>query len=394
MRKKIRFLWAMLIAMMFLTSCGSSGSLSEVDYDTKSNFAAGSSVNNYESEDIMYDDDAMFSYDGVSESTSEEGNTEDTTIDTGIIDTEKLVYSGNISLNTLTFSDTVDQFIIKVKDVGGFIENSNIDTRTSYYSDSEKLISDYYATVRVPSSSFNTLYSVTASLGNVTSQSSNVENITQEYSTVQTSLEIYQAKYKRYLELLESAETVEDMIEIERELTNIEVTLADYKTRLSRMDTDVAYSYLNVSIHEVENQSEMESESKFSTRLSETLSDSWDEMLEAIEGMLFFIIMNWWRIILLAVFVFIVVLVSKKNFTSKKKKKQFTPVGNGQYFDNINKQFVNGNGYHFDGTGRVVLDSNKTVDLTEPTADLEEEKGDKVTGKPEFKTLPKSPENK
>lgn len=227
------------------------------------------------------------------------------TLETGVIDTEKLVYNGEITIDTLKFDETVEEVKKLIEDVDGFIEYENVwDDAGSYYYDDFALYNSrneqsrhtYNARVRVPSASYTKFVEKSEGIGDVRSQSSNVQNITQEYSTTKSQLEIYETKYKRYLELMEQASTVEEMIEIEREITNIEVSMAQYKTALSVMDTDVAYSTMDVTVNEIIKSSDIKNKNTFLTRLKETAEESWYGVLDFLEWVLFAIIRYWWYV--------------------------------------------------------------------------------------------------
>lgn len=261
-----------------------------------------------------YDNMASESYDADS---SDEGGT----MDTGVIDTEKLVYRGDLSIDTLDFAGSVAAFREMVDEYEGFVENE----RTSddggwgcYWEDTvEDVHHEYHAMVRIPSSRYDDFIVASGSLGSVRSSSSTVENISQQYSTTQTSLEIYSTKYDRYLQFLSKAETVEDMLSIERELTDLEVKLADYKTQLSTMDTDVAYSYVDVDIREVSKRSFIKEEDTFLTRLKETCTDSVTGFLKFCEALLFFFIMNWWYLAAIPALIALAVRNSRKKDAKK-----------------------------------------------------------------------------
>lgn len=246
---------------------------------------------------------------GQLDTTATETDSADTgdTLDTGVIDTEKLVYSGSITIDTLKFADAVEDFKKVVSDAGGFVENESVyddggtfvyDDFASYNSRAEETRHTYSATVRVPSDKYDSFIASSEEIGDIRSQSSSVDNITQSYSTAESQLEIYETKYERYKELLSKANTVEEMVSLEHELTEIELKVAEYRTMLSVMDTDVAYSTMNVTINEILKRSDIKNKNTFFVRLKETFVESWEGILSFLEGALFFIIRYWWYLAL------------------------------------------------------------------------------------------------
>lgn len=321
----------LLILTLCVSGCGSSSSDSYAQNSAQgysldsASSSAGYGVADY---DYSYESDSYEDTESVQETSQKEVST-DGSSDTGVIDRDKLVYRGSISISTIDFDEAVSAFKSLVNEYDGFLENERM-TDNSYvtYDYDEFRNRDrrysYTATIRVPSKSYEEFFTKSKDIGSVTESSSNVENITQQYNTTKTTLEIYQTKYDRYLELLEQAIDVSDMREIENELTNIEIQLAQYQTALSVMDTDVAYSYLDISINQVTKRSEMETEDTFFTRLTETFEDSWKTVLNFLEGVLFWIIMYWWYI---AILIGVVFLIRKWNrwWRSKHPKKEAPP---------------------------------------------------------------------
>lgn len=334
MRRKSKFVLGLTLCLM-LTGCGGSGGS-----DAKSTGVMMEN-NSVDTSFGGYDDDAAFSYDaGAGFSTTEsiaedsydmtgssveeseaEGSGSGDTLKTGKIDTSKLVYRGSINVETLDFDDSVDRFNEAVKAFDGFVENMNVYDSNGggyYYEENREHRYNLSALVRIPSDKYDAFMNGAESFGNVTSTSSSVENISQRYSTAETTRDIYRTKFDRYLKMLAQAESVEDMIEIERELTNIEVNLAQYNTDLSVMDTDVAYSYVDVYIQEVVKYEKVYDDSTFFSRLKDTIGDSWDNFLGFLEGVLFWLILYWWYIVIIIIIVVIVKKVHKKKHPDSK----------------------------------------------------------------------------
>lgn len=92
---------------------------------------------------------------------------------------------------------------------------------------------------------------------------------------------------------METAETIDEMLAIEDRLTDVQNELQILRNRLSEMDTDVAYSTVNLTIREViEYTPEVDPVKTltFGDRLKNTLEESWDTFTDFLEGLLFFVI--------------------------------------------------------------------------------------------------------
>lgn len=266
---------------------------------------------------------------------------------TGKIDKEMLVYRGELSIDTLDFNISVSNFKTLINEKGGFIESESYTdnySNSSYYAiDKSNKHNLYTATVRVPSSAYDEVMNSATNLGDVRSRYSNASNVTQQYSTYKSQLEIYETEYNRYLTLLESATDDEYALMIENELFDIQIQIANLKSGMTNIENDVAYSYIDITIKEVsEYEEEPEKTDTFFDRFKNTCKDSWDGFLEAMEDLLFWIVMNVYGII---IFVVIVLLVwrfwRKKRGKKVRRNKKVQNMAEGQ-MDNRTAQNISG----------------------------------------------------
>ena len=239
-----------------------------------------------------------------------------------IIDREMLVYRGELCVDTLDFDTSVSDFKTLINDKGGFVESESYSDSTStsgyYVVDETRKHNQYVATVRVPSAEYETIMNAATSLGDVRSRQSNVSNVTQQYSTYTSQLKIYEAEYDRYLELLEKATDDEYALQIENELFDIQIQIAQLKSGISNIKNDVAYSYIDITIKEVKEYEEEPAPSNtFADRFLNTCKQSWKGFLQFLENLLFFVIRNIYGIVVIVA----VILVIRKLIKKKKAKK-------------------------------------------------------------------------
>ncbi len=251
---------------------------------------------------------------------------ESSSLSADAIQKEMLVYSCNMVVDTLDFDTSLNSFKNTLEMYGGFIENENFSDGGSngrwYYEDEEKW-KGYSATVRIPSKNYDAFCNSAGDLGDLRSKTSNVENLSQEYSDLSTTLEIYEAKEQRYIALLADITEDEYAVEIERELTDIQIKIANIKTRMNQISTDVAYSYVYFTLNEVkEYVSEPVKTDTFLDRLGNTLSNAGSGFLVFLEGLLFFLIYTVPYLLLIGIVVFVVVKVVRKRRAKKLAKMQ------------------------------------------------------------------------
>lgn len=105
-------------------------------------------------------------------------------------------------------------------------------------------------TIRVPQTAFETLLEQVANLGEVKSQRRYTQDVTAAYRDVEIRLETLEKSRQRYLELLNKAEKVPEILEIERELERINLELESMKGRLKLLDNQVQYATITVNLEE------------------------------------------------------------------------------------------------------------------------------------------------
>lgn len=329
MKKKSTFLLG-LVMVITLAGCGDTYSESAADN------AESAGINNgYMADENGYADE---SYEDADEAEPEENTSssvgtslpsEENRADTEI-DREMLVYTCDMSIDTLDFDKAVGDFKAALVQAGGFVENETYDDGyygSSYLVKEEDKDRTYRATVRVPSKQYNSFLEGTEALGDVRSKSAYVENLSQEYSDLGTSLEIYEAKEKRYINLLSTITDDEYAIEVERELTELQIQIAQIKTRMNKIRTDVAYSYVNVTIHAVrEYVKEPVKDDTFGQRLVNQLHSTWKGFLWFLETLLFVFIGVSPYLAIMAVIVLVIIKIANKKSRKRVLNKNPNPV--------------------------------------------------------------------
>ncbi len=165
---------------------------------------------------------------------------------------DKIIYSGTASVETIRFEETVERVYGLIEEYGGFIESSYItgkDYNSTYYNRAAYRTASF--TIRVPRDNFQTFTGALESLGNLTRSSIQAQNITSSYFDTQSRLNTYRTEESRLLEMLEKADTVEDMLNIEDRLANVRYNIESLTTTLTNWDSKINYSTLELSINEV-----------------------------------------------------------------------------------------------------------------------------------------------
>lgn len=325
---RAKLLVAAALSTVLMAGCSDGGRDSFAYFSESTNGSSG-----YKSESgayaatnsASYNSDGYYADEADTKDYAAKNDEESSSLTADSIQKEMLVYSCYMDVDTLDFDTSLNSFKNTLDLYGGFVETENFNDGGGggrwYYENEEKWQS-YSATVRIPSSNYDAFCNSAGSLGDLRSKSSTVENLSQEYSDLSTSLEIYEAKEQRYIALLADITEDEYAVEIERELTNIQIQIASIKTRMNRISTDVAYSYVYFTLNEVkEYVSAPVKTDTFFDRLSNTLSNAGRGFLEFLEGLLFFLIYTVPYFVLIGIVVFVIVKIVKKCRAKKREKK-------------------------------------------------------------------------
>lgn len=320
---KKRLFSAALITTLLLSGCGAGDKGSDTSA-SNNYFMNANTMETASGGFIDYDYELDFSEEApepAESPTSSKSSESSTGISANEIDREMLVYSCDMSIDTLDFATTVSSFKALLEEYGGFIESESYDDGGSYsrwYSDTSEKWQSYNATLRIPSRNYDAFCNSAGNLGDLRSKSAYVQNLSSEYRDLSSSLEIYEAKEERYIALLAGITEDEYAVAVERELTDIQIQIAAIKSRMNKINTDVAYSYVYITINEVkEYVSEPVKTDTFFDRLKNTLKDTGHGFVEFLETLLFLIIRLLPYLVLIGILV-IVILALKKRRKARK----------------------------------------------------------------------------
>lgn len=162
-------------------------------------------------------------------------------------DTSKIIYSGNISLNTEDYQNTFEKISSYAVELGGFVQDSG----SNYASEQAGVQANSgYLSIRVPSAKFSEAMTQIQTWGSPISANVSSTNISQQYEDVQAQLNNLKIEEGRLLEYLKQATNITDMLAIESELNRVRTEIDSLTTTIKNWDTEMAYSTIYVSLYE------------------------------------------------------------------------------------------------------------------------------------------------
>lgn len=287
---------------------------------SKSMVATESAMENAAYDDMAYDS----GYDTTESASAEEAGSGAVTSENGIEEVQetdrKLIRNVNLSLQTKEFDTVLENMSQKVKDLGGYIQDSSVWGSSSDYSSSRS--ASY--TLRIPSDKLDEFIDVVETLGNVTYKNESVDDVTLRYVDVDSHKKALETEQERLLALLEKAENVEDIITIENRLSDVRYELENYESQIRLLDNQIDYSTVYVDISEVSRVTDTGKQGFFE-EVASRFSDSVYVVLMGLRGFAIGIlgslpILVAWGVILAVV----VILLRKFVFKKSKKNKKNT----------------------------------------------------------------------
>lgn len=287
MYRKARFfpvLAAALVLASLLSACGSGSTAAAQSAAVSSSMAYTSEA--YSEYDEAYDMAAEAPMEGEMAATALASDAQAASDTQASLPAgRKIVRHSSLELETQEFDSALSQIRASIAQQGGYIENESVDGTSLYHS-------EYYTrsaqiTARIPTEKLDTVLSEVGSFCNVRSRSENTDDITERYFDAQAHLKTLNIQEERLLAILEKAEKLEDVITLESALSEVRYEIESLTASLRRMDSQVMYSYLNISLNEVAAYTEQRMEPKtFGEEIAESFSYSMARVKNSAKSLL------------------------------------------------------------------------------------------------------------
>lgn len=164
--------------------------------------------------------------------------------------TRKLIRSVYMNVETDSFDALISQIQSKITELSGYTEHSDISGSSLTYNN---IRPDRYAsiTARIPAHKLDAFIAAVEGSGNVTNRSESTRDVTLQYSDLESRKKTLAIEQERIWALLEKADTLEAVIALEEHLSKIRYELESMESQLKLYDNQVAYSTIEISVHEV-----------------------------------------------------------------------------------------------------------------------------------------------
>ncbi|MBT6254102.1 DUF4349 domain-containing protein [Candidatus Uhrbacteria bacterium] len=157
---------------------------------------------------------------------------------------QKMIKTGYLTL----LVDQISEALPKINEIAtahnGFTENSN----SGEYPSGER---HGYLTIRVPSSNYDAaVFDIRELALKIVDESSSAQDVTEQYTDLETRLSVAQEEESAYLALLDRANDVSDLLQVQRELSNVRVRIESLQGQIKYLDNQTDLSTITITLEE------------------------------------------------------------------------------------------------------------------------------------------------
>ncbi|WP_129725016.1 DUF4349 domain-containing protein [Xylanivirga thermophila] len=162
----------------------------------------------------------------------------------------KLIKYKYLTMETIEFDRTIDLIYAKVESMGGYVETSNVEGKSRFNERSNEDRSAHFE-IRVPSNKLEQFTNSLGDAGDIIRDETGSEDITGQYFDTEARLKSLQIQEERLLTILTKAEKLQDIIELERELSTVRYEIENLTGTLKKWDNLVDYSRVTLDVYQV-----------------------------------------------------------------------------------------------------------------------------------------------
>lgn len=218
---------------------------------------------------------------------------------------KKIIKNGNMKIQVGDIKKAQNQ----VRDI---LNKNNAYIQTEQFQNTD-MDDNLDLVIRVPHKNFDALVdSFSDGVGSVLSKNISSDDVTEEYTDVSIKLANKRIYLEKYRDMLRSASTTKDMIEIQEKIRELEDEIDVAEGRLRFIDDRVNYSTLNLSLYKEKVRSSATSKIGFGSRFADSVTEGWNSFVSFLLG-----IISFWPFLLI---IPVIIFLWRKRKTSRIKK--------------------------------------------------------------------------
>ena len=230
---------------------------------------------------------------------------------------QKLIKRVSMDAETEDLEALLPQLMAEISALGGYIESQEVYNGSSYSSYRHR---NANLTIRVPAENLSGLVEQVKGASNVVSYNESVDDVTLSYVDMETRILVLETERDRLLELMEKAETMSDLLEIEARLTQVRSNLESINSQLKVLQNQVSYATIELYISQVKVYTEVEEQTVWQ-RIGSGFKQNLKDIGEDLVDLFVWAITYSPQLILWAGIITVVVIVLRRSFRKKKVSK-------------------------------------------------------------------------
>lgn len=228
----------------------------------------------------------------------------------------KWVITMSLTAETENLTDAMGLLAEKIQESGGYVESQSVSGTAVNSGRSPSA----YITVRIPAEQLDSFVEDVSGMTNVVSSSRYVEDITLRYTDTEGRVKALQTEEARLLELMEQAQTMSDLLEIEGRLTEVRYQLENYTSTLRLYDNQVDYATLDLTLREVAKFTPPEKQG-FWEKVTSGLADSIVDLGQGMVDFAAWVLIELPYLVLVGLLGWLVVLLTRRSIKKRRAKK-------------------------------------------------------------------------
>ncbi len=237
---------ALAVFAAVAAGCGAAGGTAKYEATAEAPMASAGAWDGGIYENAAADSAAEAEYDMEA---AEEGAVEAPASETVKDQGRKLIKNVDMSVETREFDRLLSHVEKRVEELGGYVESSNV-YNGSYTSNYRSRNADI--TARIPAQNLDRFITEVSEQSNVIRKNESVEDVTLQYVDLESHKKALMAEQESLLSMLEKAESIEDIIAINGQLTDVRYRLESMESQLRTFDNRINYSTVYLNVDEVE----------------------------------------------------------------------------------------------------------------------------------------------
>ena len=230
----------------------------------------------------------------------------------------KLIQTFRISAETEDLNTLLGQLNSQISQVSGYVEGQNVYNGSAY---SGRRYRNAELTVRIPADQVESFVSQMSQIANVVSSNKTVEDITLKYVSTESRMKALQTEEARLLELLAKAETMDDLLTIEKRLTEVRYELEAVTSSLRIYDNRVDYATVHLTISEVKEYTVVDDPETMGERISAGWKETAKDLRTGFEDFIVGLVVNFPYLLMWAAVITVVIVLIIRHKKKKEQKK-------------------------------------------------------------------------